>query len=148
MRTDEVERLARELMDDHGLQAWRFRFDRSKKRFGRCEYTGRKITLSRHLVALNDEDQCRDTILHEIAHALAPAGCGHDWQWKATCRRIGARPVACYTLDEVVVPPAPWYLVCESCGIRIPRYRKPMRRTVESGWHRKDAGKLRLERGA
>ena len=55
---------------------WQFKFDNSKRRFGQCVY-GRKyglpyhmIKLSKPLVALNSEEQVRDTILHEIAHAL------------------------------------------------------------------------------
>jgi len=38
------------------------------------------------------EEQVRDTILHEIAHAIAGHKAGHGWQWKAECRRIGANP--------------------------------------------------------
>lgn len=34
----------------------------------------------------------RNTLLHEIAHALCPKGEHHGVEWKATARRIGANP--------------------------------------------------------
>ena len=37
---------------------------------------GQEISLSRHLVELNDEAEVRETILHEIAHALRRVGLG------------------------------------------------------------------------
>lgn len=83
-------------MAQHGLAGWSFRFDHARRRFGSCRYRERVITLSRPLVLLNGVDEVRDTILHEIAHALTP-GDGHGGKWKSACRRIGARPVRCYT---------------------------------------------------
>ena len=66
--------LAEELMREHRVpREWSFGFDRSKVRFGKCDYRRKRISLSSHLVDLNDEYSVRDTILHEIAHALAPA---------------------------------------------------------------------------
>ena len=35
-----------------------------------------------------------DTILHEIAHAIAGANAGHGPVWKAVAKRIGAAPRA------------------------------------------------------
>ena len=71
-------RLALGLMREHRVPGdWLFEFDRSKVRFGRCHYGRKEISLSRHLVELNDEAEVRETILHEIAHALAPWG----WAW-------------------------------------------------------------------
>lgn len=90
-----AERLARELMSQHGLAGWSFAWDRARRRFGTCSVERRRITLSAYLTHLNDEAHVRDTILHEIAHALAP-GDGHGARWKAACRRIGATPERCY----------------------------------------------------
>ena len=39
--------------------------------------------------------QVTDTILHEIAHALAGPGAGHGPAWKATASRLGATPKSC-----------------------------------------------------
>ena len=38
--------------------------------------------------------EVKDTILHEIAHALAVARAGHGPAWKTVARRIGATPKA------------------------------------------------------
>jgi predicted SprT family Zn-dependent metalloprotease len=119
--------LARDLMHHHGLHDWQFRFDHAKRRFGSCRYKSRLITLSRHLTFLNEESQVRDTLLHEIAHALTP-GDGHGQRWKATCRTLGANPRRCYTEKEVVSPPrrpAPYRLGCPRCNWWIDRHRRP-----------------------
>jgi hypothetical protein len=110
---------ARELMENllsvHGLtkKGWQGRFDEAKKRFGVCRIRKKIISLSRPLVLLNPEEEVRDTILHEIAHALAWERHGeighHDARWKAICREIGARPVATYD-EEVIQPDLPWVL--------------------------------------
>ena len=104
MNLYEAAHLARKLMNDHGLVDWRFDFDHARRRFGRCNYTHKLISLSRPLTLLNGIDEVRDTILHEIAHALCPKD-GHGPRWRATCRRIGARPVRCYTDEQVISPP-------------------------------------------
>lgn len=117
-------RLARTLMDEHGLRDWHFAWDRARRRFGSCGVTRRTITLSAHLVQLNDEPQVRDTILHEIAHALAP-GDNHGAAWQAACRRIGAKPVRCYREDSggVVVPRIGLRVGCVRCNWWVGRHR-------------------------
>jgi predicted SprT family Zn-dependent metalloprotease len=119
----EARALASALMARHGLDEWRFGFDRARRRLGACHYAGRRITLSGPLVELNDRATVRDTVLHEIAHALTP-GAGHGPAWRAACRRVGARPTRCVPEHEVTLPPAPYALVCERCGSRFPRYRR------------------------
>lgn len=67
-------------MKQHGLEYhFRFEFDNAKKRFGSCRFNSVFITLSKHLVLLNDYDVVKNTILHEISQALVSAGNGHNW---------------------------------------------------------------------
>ena len=125
--------LARDLMREHGLLqlGWTFGFDHARRRFGKCEYDSRRITLSRPLTLLNGIDEVRDTILHEIAHALCP-GAGHGPRWRATCRRIGATPKRCYTDEQVVSPArraARYTMGCPRCQWWVARYRRPARRS-------------------
>ena len=132
--------LARDLMDRHGLHDWSFRFDRARRRLGCCRYGDRTITLSRHLVRLNPVEVVRDTILHEIAHAQTP-GAKHGPAWRAQALALGAAPRACASADAVTLPPAPYALVCDACGTRIARYRRPRRRYVcRRCWQRHVAG--------
>lgn len=112
---------------EHGLygQGWRFRFDHARQRFGACRYRQKLITLSRHLAALNDEAECYDTVLHEIAHALAGPKAGHGPLWQRMCRRVGARPQRCYDARTVKLPAPAYWGVCPGCRNRIPYYRRP-----------------------
>ena len=113
-----AQRLAHELMKQHGLSDWTFRFDRARRRFGSCQPRSKTLTLSRTLAFLNSETEVRDTILHEIAHALTPRD-GHGIQWKRKCIEIGARPERCYRAAKVVTPalaPAPYGIGCPACG--------------------------------
>lgn len=125
----EIARLARTLMNEHGLSHWTFEWDRAKRRAGCCKHSQRKITLSFHYVEHNGDKpyDLRDTILHEIAHALAGPGKGHGLQWKTICRRIGARPVRCYDSNRIKMPPGRWAAVCPSCHKYYRRHRRPRR---------------------
>src|SRR5438045_777810 len=127
MNLHEAAHVAKDLLRDHGLldAGWTFAFDHARRRFGKCDYTHRRITLSRALTFLNGIDEVRDTLLHEIAHALCPDG-GHGPRWRAVCRRIGARPVRCYSDDAVVSPPrraAPYRFGCPRCDWWVDRRR-------------------------
>ena len=118
--------MARSLIQQHGLSDWRFAFDHARRRFGSCQPTRKLITLSRTLTFLNGEAEVRDTILHEIAHALTP-GDNHGPAWRAACLRIGARPVRCFTTDDVALPPRRpprFALGCPTCKWVQPRYRR------------------------
>jgi len=119
---------ARDLMNQHGLTDWVFEWDRAKRRAGCCNYTRKRISLSYHYVIRNEWDEVRDTILHEIAHALAGKLAGHGWQWKQVCTRIGARPVRCYNSKTVDMPAARYVATCDSCSKPYHRHRRPSAR--------------------
>ena len=124
MELAKAQKLADELMTLHGLHypKWSFKFDHAKRRFGVCKYNrlgGQifrgEISLSKHLVLLNDEEKVKDTILHEIAHALTP-GHGHDVVWKRKCIEIGAKPERCYSSKEVNTIPLSQFKYLATCG--------------------------------
>lgn len=123
MELDDVKKLAEELIVFHKLD-WKFKFDNAKKRFGVTKYRTKTISLSRHLCQLNTVENVRDTILHEIAHALAGPKAGHGIVWKKIAKEIGASTERCYSIQEVVVPKAKWNATCPSCKRVITRHRK------------------------
>lgn len=122
--------LAAELMDRHGLltRGWIFEFDTiSKRRCGQCTHSTKTINLSVSYVTLNREELVRDTILHEIAHALVGRGHGHDRTWKLKCVEIGAMPTTCKSISKhgLVVPETDYYTICDKCGERQACYCRP-----------------------
>ena len=132
MNPAEALELLQSKLSEHGLTArgWTGSLDNAERRFGICRPAQKEISISRTLAALNPEEEVLDTILHEIAHALAAIetreNCGHDERWKAICRRIGARPERCYDSDEVKAPDAPWVLAHQQTGEIFSHYhRKP-----------------------
>ena len=82
--------LAHSLMEEADVGDWDLAFDRARRRAGQTDHARRRITLSRHLMSLYDEDQVRETVLHEIAHARVGPRHGHDAVWAAEATRLGA----------------------------------------------------------
>jgi predicted SprT family Zn-dependent metalloprotease len=124
MKLNEARQLAIDLMRLHNLPpAWSFDFDRSKVRFGKCHHGKKQISLSRYLVEINAEAEVRETILHEIAHALAPRGAGHGPVWRALAQSIGCNGRRCYG-HEVIRPAAKYKGTCPSCRRVIHRHRR------------------------
>ncbi len=127
MDTKSVESLARDLMTKHGLTArgWKFQFDRSMHRMGLCRFVPKIISVSKTLADLNSEETMRDTILHEIAHALAGSKARHGLLWKLQARALGARPETCCKVSQVVQAETAWQAVCFDCSMRVSRTRAP-----------------------
>ena len=86
---------ARELMDRHGLADWDLRFNSARTKLGECRPGRKLIQLSRVHAVNGPAAQVTDTILHEIAHALAGPRAGHGPAWKAIAKRLGATPKSC-----------------------------------------------------
>lgn len=112
-------------MARHRLTGWRLVFDNAKTRAGACRSDRREITLSRPLVALYSPEQVTETMLHEIAHALAGSGHGHDRVWRTIARRIGYTGGRCLPADAPQVD-GPWVGVCPA-GHRTTAHRRPVR---------------------
>lgn len=118
-------RLGRQLMDEHGLTDWGLTLDTAKRRAGVCRFDRRTIGLSAPLARLHGEAEVRETVLHEIAHALVGPRHGHDAVWRATALRIGSSGERCTPGDAPRVPAA-WVGVCPA-GHTVERHRRPER---------------------
>jgi len=136
MKEQETIKLAAELMEKHlAGKFWRFELDNAKKRAGLCSYIERCIYISRvYLVVASDAD-VRDTILHEVAHAIAGPEAGHGRMWKLTASSIGARPERCAApeIAKALAADSPWQGTCLDCGNLWGYTRAPKARTMASG---------------
>jgi predicted SprT family Zn-dependent metalloprotease len=124
-----AEQLARQEMTRCGIGGWAFGWNRRKRSLGLCRYRERRIELSVYFVKANDGEQVRETILHEIAHALAGEKAGHGPLWKAMCQRVGCKPVRC-DHGDAVMPKGRWVARCTACGKEYWRHRRPTRRAT------------------
>jgi len=125
MQMDQALGLARRLMFEHDLTGWTVVADRAKTRAGVCRFAKRQIGLSRPLTELHSEAEGRDTILHEIAHALVGPEHGHDRIWRAKAREIGCSGERCIAPDSPRVP-GDWRGVCPA-GHEMTRHKAPIR---------------------
>ena len=94
--------VARE-MEWHGLllqvPQWKVAYDHGRRRAGMCVFSSKTLSFSRHLVARASAEQMRDTILHEIAHALAGPRHGHSRKWRKIALRIGCNGQRCHDMQ-------------------------------------------------
>lgn len=125
MNLNFAEEMAVTELEYHGLrhQGWSFRFDRSVNRLGYCNYRKKVISLSQHATLANDETSVRNTILHEIAHALCGFLAGHGPTWKAKCLEIGGNGQRLGSIATKA--PHKYQLHCLDCQHTWKYYRRP-----------------------
>jgi hypothetical protein len=117
--------LGRALLREHGLDGWQVVVDRAKTRAGVCRFGRRQIGISGPLTQLHDLDEVRDTLLHEIAHALVGPAHGHDAVWRAKAVEIGSSGERCVSPDAPRVE-GDWVGRCP-LGHERHRHRAPTR---------------------
>jgi hypothetical protein len=118
---------AEALIAAHLDESWSFGFDNAKRRAGQCDYTHKRITVSRYLAARHDDDENHQTLLHEVAHALAGPDAAHGPRWKAVARDLGYVGGVTHK-GETATELAPWIGRCPA-GHTAYRHRKPSRAT-------------------
>jgi len=117
-----AEQLVKQLMQVHGISPSLFKFTNARNQLGVCKWKRdwdgsiicKAIGLSRFLVVLNDEQQVKLTMLHEIAHALVGYNHGHDRVWKLKVMEIGGNPSR--TNGTAVMPKGRYKGTCDVCG--------------------------------
>ena len=104
---------------------WEFDFNNRKSCVGLCNYVKKTIYLSKPFALINTIEMSRQTIKHEIAHALH-FGDGHGRQWKATYIALGGngKVVASVGVDTNMIDFK--YVVVDSTT-----------NTIIDGYHRK-----------
>lgn len=104
-------------------RVWSFGFDNAKTRAGQCNYTARRITVSRYLAARYEDDEIHQVLLHEVAHALAGSAAGHGARWRSIAQSLGYEGSRLHDgarADEL----APWVGRCPA-GHEFYRHRRP-----------------------
>lgn len=88
--------LATLFLKHYGLaqMGWSVSMFEHDKHLGECDYEHKTLKFSRGLVSQVDNLQRIDTILHEIAHAIAGSQAEHGPGWKRIAKKIGAYPKA------------------------------------------------------
>jgi len=118
-----AEALIRLYLDDR----WTFDFDHAKRRAGLCNYTDRRISVSRYLAAKFEDDEIHQVLLHEVAHALAGPAAAHGPEWKRVAAELGYVGGTTHQ-GEIAHESAPWVGHCPA-GHEHFRFRKPTRLT-------------------
>ncbi|KAB1644726.1 SprT-like domain-containing protein [Gulosibacter chungangensis] len=119
----EVQRWAAELMAKYLDESWSFTFDRAKTRAGKCNFDKRQVSLSMYLAAKHSDEQVKQTLLHEIAHAKVGPKAGHGPIWQSYAAQIGytgGRTHTASVADEF----AKYVGICPN-GHEIYRFRRP-----------------------
>jgi hypothetical protein len=95
-RTDAT-KLARRLLDQHGLVNWKLRlYTLENGTFGKVNTDQKVLYINGLHIDTHPDYEIKDTILHEIAHALtADENEPHGPKWFAKAKEIGARPEVC-----------------------------------------------------
>lgn len=107
--------------------SWSFDFDHAKRRAGLCDYRRKRITVSRYLAARFEDDEIHQTLLHEVAHAVAGHAAAHGPEWKRVARDLGYVGGTTHH-GETATELAPWVGRCPAGHITY-RHRRPARET-------------------
>ena len=91
MNLNAAEKLANSLIKKHLSARWTFKWNRRTSSFGLCNHTTEEIQLSKILTEHETVEHVTNTILHEIAHALAGPFEKHGPRWKQIARSLGLK---------------------------------------------------------
>src|SRR3954467_3208869 len=90
VRTVDCQEMSDNALKKHGLFAkgWRSNFTKASDILAQCRHNEKRLVYSIHYLESVDEHDLKQTILHEVAHALTP-GEGHSYIWKEKAEQIG-----------------------------------------------------------
>lgn len=121
MNLNEATMMANQIMRDNLMseRGWRLTWNQRRGAAGVCRYKTREISLSLPITKACDAEEFRETVLHEIAHALAGHGAGHGPEWLKTYRALGGkggRIVNPRKAMEIAKASARWAAECRVTG--------------------------------
>lgn len=128
---EQIEKEWRYQKDKWGLEGWELFLSRQRRQLGYCKPMRKVISVSLAYMEKNPFHIMKDTLLHEIAHAIhyiETGRMGHDNGWKEVARRVGCAPVRCASLEGLNVPEGNYVAKCPSCRKTVQFYRRVKRR--------------------
>lgn len=141
MDLGEVNDIARKMLKKHNVKDWTFKYKtlaemntKGKYVLGRCDYVMKDIILCRELTQHETNiDRVRNTLLHEIAHALdfnqRGTKSGHDKNWVRIAKSIGCAGNKCGDISGVsLMGFAKWIARCPKCKKKYYKMVKPKTR--------------------
>ena len=110
------------MMQEHKLAGWSFKISNHKGNLGYCNYTEKTLSISITNIWVNPWSQVKNTILHEIAHALASkkGDWGHGDVWRQIAISIGCDGHRCSPMPA----PKKYIGICGNCGTTFGRNRQ------------------------
>jgi len=88
--------LANHLLLDYSLRDTKIEFRTHFGAVGKCVNSGEIITIQINHAINGDMDDIRNTILHEIAHAIVGNEYGHNIVWQEKAKELGVRGIERY----------------------------------------------------
>ena len=105
---DKAEKFANEMIVKHLPEGWTFAWNRKVRSNGTCNYTKMEIQLSRILTPHRMWDDIVESIMHEIAHAIAGFDNHHNDVWKKVFRSLGGAGNRCSSDSASDFVPHKW----------------------------------------
>jgi predicted SprT family Zn-dependent metalloprotease len=114
------------------VEGWTLRLNpRLRNTLGVCRHSIREIELNGNWAKCAPEEELLDTIRHELAHAVLPAGKGHGVEWKLMAAWLGARPEQYSSLQKALHGYRGYLMHCADCrklvGLRARRPKRARR---------------------
>ncbi len=135
-RLQDVQALAQELIQKY-VPHYRFEFDERKIRAGATKFGEKVVSVSRRFAQSVQvpNHAVRDTILHEVAHAMAGYAAAHGPVWKRQAVAIGCTGDRCHTFKFTA---AKYRLKCPCGANDLERHQLP-KGFLQGRWHRECA---------
>ena len=128
----QAKEVAETFLKQYGLfaEGWRFVFGRNNfHRLGCCNYTRKQISVARNLINLNSIDISKNTIIHELAHAICwvenKSNCGHSDIWRKKCIELGIAPnrTTDCEAENINLGKSKYTYICPNCKIESQRQK-------------------------
>jgi len=118
---DMAERLVEEKLNTRVKDGWfwEVKFNNTKRIIAQCVTKKREIRLSKPFMERMKRVNVKNTILHEIAHAIDFHQRGysaHDYRWKKIASTLGAHPRASAKLSPEEQPYFKYDAICPNHG--------------------------------